>query len=146
MERSSLMMPECAGMARGRTLQTVAGTCIFHGDSSFMISLCVQPGIPPLLWVGVAGWIGTNLCFSSLFFSLNAWIFFLPLETSATQPGYGGVGRKSCSDTAVCLCADRTLLSTWASPHTCGTWKLVKDLKVITNGGNSPVPSSLCAV
>lgn len=74
MVKSSLMMPDCVGMARGKTLQTVIKTCISHGNSSSVISVYVQPGIPPLLRVGVAGWIGTNLCF--------------PLSSLACLPGY----------------------------------------------------------
>lgn len=77
MVKSSLMMPECAGMARGKTLQTVIKTRVSHGNSSSVISVYVQPGIPPLLWVGVAGWIGTDLCF--------------PLSSLASLPGYSFV-------------------------------------------------------
>lgn len=103
------------------------------------MTLYVQPGIPPLLWVGVAGWIGTNLCF--------------PLSSLACLPGYSfflqrpllpNLGTLRCEEEHllphchVTLRADRTLLIVWDAPLPSGEWKPVKHLGMTANGKNSP--------
>jgi len=69
------------------TLQTVIKTCILHGDSSFVIICVVQPGIPPLLCVAVADWIGANLC-------LLARLFLFSPQSCVAQLGYSVVGKR----------------------------------------------------
>lgn len=85
--KSSLMMPECASTARGKTLQTAIKTSISCGNSSSVTSVYAQPGIPPLLWVRVNGWIGTNLHFALSSLACVPGYSFSP-EISAVQLGY----------------------------------------------------------
>lgn len=83
MVKSSLMMPECAGMARGKTLQTVIKTCISHGDSS-SVTFCVCPVWDSSSALGGGGWLDWHQpLLSSPFPCLFAWIFLFPPETSA---------------------------------------------------------------
>lgn len=73
MERSSLMMPECVSMARGRTLQTYENMYFMCPFILHDFSVCPAWDSSSALG-GVAGWIGTNLCF--------------PLFSFACLPGY----------------------------------------------------------
>lgn len=88
MVKSSLMMPECAGMARGKTLQTVRKTCILHGNSSSM-TFCVCPAWDSSSALGGGCWLDWDQPLLSSFFPcLFAGLFLFPSEISAAQLGY----------------------------------------------------------
>lgn len=109
-----------------------------------MISVYVQPGILPLLWVGVAGWTGTNLCFL--------------LSSLACLPGYSFSPRDFCCPTWILRCGEEypllhchvtvcrqdTAERIGQQPLPSGTWRPLKHLEMVTNGMKSPLLFSPC--
>lgn len=105
-------------------MQTVIKTCILHGDSSFVIICVVQPGIPPLLCVAVADWIGANLCLLArlfLFFSAElrcpTWILCCGEENLLPHHHV----------------TPRAQLSMQDAPLPSGMWKAAEHLEITTS-------------